>query len=192
MSVYNECEDAGLWTLFLEGDKHSLEIIYLRHYDLLLNYGLKYNIGEHLVKDCIQDLFVKLYSGKNLKTTRYVRSYLIKSLRNLILDKISVKKTEQVLDNSDFDIFVNDSALENLFSKNDEDLQVSRKLMKAYSHLSFNQKKIIYLRHIKDMSYKEIADFLGINEQSSMNLYSRTLLKIRKLMLNIKFLFIFI
>lgn len=192
MSIYNECEDAGLWTLFLEGDKHSLEIIYIRHYDLLLNYGLKYNIGEHLVKDCIQDLFVKLFSSKNLKATRYVRSYLIKSLRNLILDKISVRKTEQVLDNIDFDIFVNDSALENLFSKNDEDLQVSRKLMKAYSHLSLHQKQIIYLRHIKDMSYKEIADFLGINEQSSMNLYSRTLLKIRKLMLNIKLFFIFI
>ena len=44
----------------LKGDTKPLEVLYKRHYELLLNFGLKYVSDEEFVKDCIQDLFVKL------------------------------------------------------------------------------------------------------------------------------------
>ena len=57
--------DEALWELLLERKVMVLEILYKRHYDLLLNYGMKVYPNKDLVQDCIQDFFVKLHqSGK--------------------------------------------------------------------------------------------------------------------------------
>lgn len=53
---YYKMEDIALWNLMLKGDMMSLEVLYRRHYELLLNYGLKYCTDEEMVKDAIQDL----------------------------------------------------------------------------------------------------------------------------------------
>lgn len=181
MDVEGEYTDAFLWNLFVQGDKSALEILYKRHYDLLFNYGLKYYACEYLVKDCIQDLFVKLYMAKNIKATPFVIAYLIKSLRNILFDKVNENKTIPITDHLiTFDLSIQDSTLEKLFVKNDRDLVISKKLVQSFSKLSQNQKQILYLRYVKDLSHKEIAAIMDINEQSAMNLLSRTLSKLRK------------
>lgn len=43
---YYKMEDIALWNLMLKGDMMSLEVLYRRHYELLLNYGLKYCTDE--------------------------------------------------------------------------------------------------------------------------------------------------
>ena len=56
-------DDLELWNLMLKGYKKPLELLYRKYYELLLNYGLKVKCDEDLVKDAIQDLFVKLCNG---------------------------------------------------------------------------------------------------------------------------------
>lgn len=63
--------------------------------------------------------------------------------------------------------------------------------MEAYRLLPNNQRMAIYLRYIKGLSYKEMAEVLDINPQSSMNLVSRALTKLRSKLSNDDFLFIF-
>lgn len=58
----NNWTDESLWELLLKRDIEVLEILYRRHYDLLLNYGLKIYPDKELVKDCIQDLFRQITS----------------------------------------------------------------------------------------------------------------------------------
>lgn len=176
---YQYMEDEVLWDLLLKGNIMPLEILYRRHYDLLLNYGLRYSTDEELVKDCIQDLFVKLHKSTRLSSTGYVRSYLLKSLKNILFDKLSSVKITESLHELSFDLVTDDIFLEQLFKNNDEDLQLSKQLMGAYRNLPDNQRTAIYLRYIKGLSYKEIAEVLNINTQSSMNLVSRALAKLR-------------
>lgn len=175
--------DLELWSLLLRGDTNVLEVIYMRYYDLLLNYGMKYSTDTDFVKDCIHDVFVKLHVSNDLKMTVSVRSYLLKSLRNIIYDKTERNKHLLSIDNEFVSLSVDDSVLEAIFSKNDTDLKLSRQLVAAYSKLSSSQKMIIYLRYVKGLSYKEISNVLDINEQSSMNLLSRALAKLRKIII---------
>ena len=144
----------------LKGDTKPLEVLYKRHYELLLNFGLKYVSDEEFVKDCIQDLFVKLCSSTRLSPTDYVRSYLLE-----------------------------DTSLEVLFKDNDEDIQMIKNLQEAYKQLSENQRMAIYLRYIKGLSYREVAAVLEINPQSAMNLVSRTLTSLRSKMTLKEYLF---
>ena len=159
-----------------------LEILYRRHYNLLLNYGMKFYPDTELVKDCIQDLFIKLHQSNRLSPTECVRAYLLKSLKNLLKDKLaSLKETEDV-EAISFSLSIEDATLTALFRKNDEEIRLSKQLLRAFRQLPVNQREIIYLRFIKGLSYKEIANVLGIAPQSGMNLVSRALAKLRTLL----------
>ena len=171
----------------LKGDTKPLEVLYKRHYELLLNFGLKYVSDEEFVKDCIQDLFVKLCSSTRLSPTDYVRSYLLTSLKNLIFDKLSSLKSTEDINALPFDLTIEDTSLEVLF--NDEDIQMIKNLQEAYKQLSENQRMAIYLRYIKGLSYREVAAVLEINPQSAMNLVSRTLTSLRSKMTLKEYLF---
>ena len=184
-------DDLELWNLMLKGDKKPLELLYRKYYELLLNYGLKVKCDEDLVKDAIQDLFVKLCNGKYLLATQYVRAYLLKSLRNILYDKLSAVKPMQNVDELPFELWVDEDFLSVVFEDCNEGRVRAKKIMEVYRLLPNNQRMAIYLRYIKGLSYKEMAEVLGINPQSSMNLVSRALTKLRSKLSNDDFLFIF-
>ena len=150
---------------------------------------IKYVSDEEFVKDCIQDLFVKLCSSTRLSPTDYVRSYLLTSLKNLIFDKLSSLKSTEDINALPFDLTIEDTSLEVLFKDNDEDIQMIKNLQEAYKQLSENQRMAIYLRYIKGLSYREVAAVLEINPQSAMNLVSRTLTSLRSKMTLKEYLF---
>ena len=66
-------------------------------------------------------------------------------------------------------------------SKDDLFLAKEKALAKALNSLSNKQREILYLHYIKELSHKEISIIMDINEQSSKNLLSRTLTKLRSL-----------
>jgi len=184
MMQYTLCnmKDVALWNLVLKGDMKALSVLYQKHYELLLNFGLKYTSDEELVKDCIQDVFVKICTSKRLSSTVYVRSYLLTSLKNNISDKLSSLRLTEELDEYTFELRVEDAAIESLFRENDEELQLSKKLISAYRSLPENQRMAIYLHYVQGLSYREMAAVLNVNPQSSMNLVSRALASLRSRM----------
>jgi len=181
ISPLGEIDDLSLWNLLIKGDQKALELLYQKYYSLLLNYGLKCNPNKELIKDCIQDLFVNIYQNSNITADITVRSYLLRALRNNLIYKLSSQKEEESLDDVAFHIPENEDLFEQLFPKNDDDMLLARRLLDAISQLSANQKSVLYLRYVKELSYKEIADVMDINVQSSMNLANRALTKLRSL-----------
>lgn len=189
---YQNMSDVVLWELILKGDMKAMSLLYKKHYELLLNFGLKYTPDEEFIKDCIQDVFVKLCASKRLSSTKYVRSYLLTSLKHIIFDKLSSLKVTEELDEYFFELKIENSVLETLFKDNDEDLQLSKKLINAYKSLPDNQRMAIYLRYVRGLSYKEMAIVLNVNPQSSMNLVSRALTSLRSKMTLEEYLLIMI
>ena len=190
MAASSEMDDIALWGLLIKGDQKALEILYQRYYSLLLNYGLRCSTHKELVKDCIQDLFINLYQNTHINVTNItVRSYLLKALRNNLTYKLATNKEADLLDDSVFHIPLNEDLFEQLFPKNDHDLQLARRLLEAISQLSPNQKTVLYLRYVQELSYKEIADVMDMNIQSSMNLSSRALAKLRTLVTQDEYFF---
>ena len=174
--------DEALWELLLERKVMVLEILYKRHYDLLLNYGMKVYPNKDWVQDCIQDFGVKLHQSGKLCHTECVKTYFLKALRNLLIDKLSAVKETVDLEKVSFQMTIDDSVLSRLFDKNDEDIRLSHQLLEAIQQLPVNQREAIYLRYVKGMAYKEIAGVLGIASQSSMNLVARAIAKLRTVM----------
>ena len=177
--AYNSIKDEALWDFARQGDAKALSVLYCRHYDLMFNFGLKYVHDEEFVKDCIQDIFVKFSVSRRLSHTDYVRSYFLTALRNSILDKLPARRPADKLDERVFRMEIEDAAIERMFNHSDEQVRLGKRLMTAYGELTGNQRTAIYLRFVSGLSYKEIAAVLEINPQSSMNLVSRAIARLR-------------
>ena len=169
-------DDMTLWSSLIEGNLRALETIYKRHYALLLNYGLKFCQDIELTKDCIQDVFVKLHKSKELSQTVSPRAYLLKALRNTLYDNLLLSKETTSLDEFAFHISESHDLFEQLFFKNDEDLQLSKQLLKAFfppfqsenNLISSLRQRVVSQRNCGDNEYQcavvnELSES-GINE----------------------------
>lgn len=171
--------EAELWSKVLSGDMTALSLLYKQNYHLLFNWGMRFVSDEEFVKDCIQDVFVKICSSRKLSSTPYVRSYLLTSLRNMIFDRVASAHDDVSITGRLFEIDDNDSGIEQLFKDDDDSRMLGRRLVMAYNSLTYNQRVSVYLRYVRGLSYKEIAAVMEMNPQSAMNLVSRALKSLR-------------
>ena len=95
MDDFQQITDEALWMLCLKGDEKAFECLYRRYYQMLLCYGLNINPDQDVVKDAIQDLFVRLMSGRRrLSETTSVKGYLLRALKNSLIDIFDRKQRE--------------------------------------------------------------------------------------------------
>jgi len=171
MTAFEELE---VWAQFKNGDKRAFEAIYHRHYGALVNYGLRLKQDVNFVEEAVQDLFVKLWQNRdNLNRPASLKHYLLKSLRNIIYNKLNAVSREfYVGDETDmlgFEFHIpRDSA--------DYHQQLLKKLM---AELTDRQKEAVYLFYQEELSYQEISDVLKIKIGGTYKLIYRALEKMK-------------
>lgn len=167
----------------MTGNKEAFKEIYCRFYSLLYNYGSKLVSDQDLVKDCIQDIFIKLIQNyQSLSTTPNVRGYLLKALRNKLYDTLEKERATDDISLYE-ETFITDELLPLLSFDDSEADHRAKHLMEVFSELSPHQQEIIYLYYVNELKHEEIAVIMEINYQSSKNLLFRSLSKLRKLYL---------
>lgn len=186
MDQQSQISDSELWLSFLAGDDYALEKIYRKYYRDLLAYGCKMFQDKDVVKDCIQDLFIKIHTHRqNLSPTLSLRPYLTLSLKRTIYNVLRDEREIYDIENLPFNLASESDIIENLFPNNDEQMERRKKLIIAVGMLSARQKEAIYLRFIQELDFYEIGETLEINYQSARNLIFRTLVKLRNFYLSL-------
>lgn len=172
-----------LWDNFRAGDNDAFSLLFETYLESLYRYGLKFISDESIVKDCIQDLFIKIYNNReSLSPTTNPKFYLLFSLKNMILDTLSENKRITYVPPGDLPFIAShyntmgDETNEN--EENEEELKL--KFEQVLGMLNARQKEAIYLRFQLELSYEEITKLLGINYQSVRNLIHRAITKIRE------------
>ncbi|WP_215666962.1 RNA polymerase sigma factor [Bacteroides ovatus] len=170
-----------LLTSFQAGNMAAFSQLYNLHINVLFNYGLKLTIDKELLKDCIHDIFVKLYTKKDeLGTIDNLRSYLFISLKNKLCDELrrrmymSDTAVEEVSISTPTD--VEDDYMEEEQRKNE--FSLVRRLL---DQLSPRQREALTLYYIEEKKYEDICEIMNMNYQSVRNLMHRGLTKLRSL-----------
>ena len=166
---------------FQAGNMAAFSQLYNLHINVLFNYGLKLTIDKELLKDCIHDIFVKLYTKKDeLGTIDNLRSYLFISLKNKLCDELrrrmymSDTAEEEVSISTPTD--VEDDYMEEEQRKNE--FSLVRRLL---DQLSPRQREALTLYYIEEKKYEDICEIMNMNYQSVRNLMHRGLTKLRSL-----------
>ncbi len=155
--------------------------LYDKTIDNLFAFGVTYTTDREMIKDCIQDVFVKLYTKRHeLDSVVNIESYLYVSLRNRINDEF--RRNLHLCDKE-----IDDSSLNQLFESEEgydmERIEEENKRSKTVSEymkcLSPRQQQIINLYYVERLKYDDICQVMGINYQSVRNLMHRSLLRLR-------------
>lgn len=85
---FNLNEEYQHWKAFKKGNTDSFSHIYQKYSAGLYNYGAKFSADKDLIKECIQELFVQIWTKRNsIGNPAHIKNYLYKSFRNLMLKK---------------------------------------------------------------------------------------------------------
>ena len=173
--------DDVLWQKFLSGDTLVYEYIYRQHVQKLFLYGITITKDEELVRDCIQDVFTRIFEKRqSLSKTDNIRLYLIAALRNAILNAIRRQNTYNTFKNTleIEELTEEDTALDKMISIEDE-VEKTKLFNYLLSMLSERQKEIVYYRFVEGMRLEEISRLLNIDYHSVANVIQRALKKMR-------------
>lgn len=138
-------------------------------------------MDKELLKDCIHDVFVKLYTKKDeLGTIDNLKSYMFISLKNKLCDELRKR------------MYMSDTAIEevNMLAptnvENDYAEKEQRKnefflIKRLLNQLSPRQREALTLYYIEEKKYEDICEIMNMNYQSVRNLMYRGLTKLRDL-----------
>jgi RNA polymerase sigma factor (sigma-70 family) len=162
-------EDQLLWKAFLGGDKTSFETIYTRYHPHLYEYGMRKWGDEDLVRDALQDLFVRLWVNRQrIGPTDNIKFYLIAALRNALINASVRQQKYQVAGD---EAFVMEFPEPPAAATRDRQAP----LVAALDQLTGRQKEVIYLRYFEDLSYEQIASLMDISVKGIYKLHYRAL-----------------
>src|SRR5690554_2341045 len=172
----------GLFSKFIEGDKEAFSFFYEFYINDLYAYGISLGGEKEVVKDAIQDIFLKVYfEEKKYSSVDHFKYFLLKSLKNRLYNFYKSKAVSSTTDISEevLNFSITTTVLDKIIEEEDRVIikqQVDDLLLK----LTSRQKEAMYLRYIQELEYEEIAEILDITPHATRKLISRSMKRLRE------------
>ncbi|WP_158856513.1 RNA polymerase sigma factor [Lunatibacter salilacus] len=184
--------DIKFWNGLKNGDKSSLEGLYLTYAEDLYRYGLAVCKNKDVVRDAIQDLFIDLWKyRRGLKNTDNVKRYICKSLVNRVLKVALIEKTRSQPDFYELKSTLYEGYISPIIADGDREDEVLKiKLTTALDRLPKRQRKVIQLVYFERLCGVKVSEVMGINLQSVYNLTSKALVNLKKGLVSVSCLFV--
>ncbi|MCK5781032.1 MAG: sigma-70 family RNA polymerase sigma factor [Flavobacteriales bacterium] len=161
-----------LWQKFLDNDMSAFHRIYRENYQVLFSYAMRFYYDKSSAEDCLQTMFLNiLNSRQKLPKVKNVKAYLMKSLRNQILNSKRTKIDDfPLIADSEFD-----------FKKKGLNENVYGQLKELINKLSPRERELVYLKYFHGFRSTEISTLLDIEYQTVRNILANAITKMRKL-----------
>jgi RNA polymerase sigma factor (sigma-70 family) len=164
---------------FRGGDTYAFSKLYNLYVNLLFNYGCRLTTDTELLKDCIQEVFVKIYNMRTeLDTVANFKSYILISLKNKLCDESRKRVNLSSVAIEELDIISSDN-VENDYIANEKTALDNVFVAQMLDKLSPRQRKAILLYYIEEKKYEDICEIMQMNYQSVRNLIHRGISKLR-------------
>lgn len=165
-------------------EKINIDFFYRTYVDDLYSYARSMRFDQSTCMDAIHDVFYKICtSSKDLSEVKNIKHYLLRSLRNRLLDIYRTKKNNSDLSDEDmyneipFQTYI---TIEDEYILNEEDIHNKEIIQNILNGLTDRQREIIYLRYLQELDYTEISEIMQIPVHSCRKMISKTLMKIRE------------
>ena len=166
---------------FCAGNDYAFSELYDLYVQSLFNYGMRLTQDQELLKDCIHDVFVKVYTKRNEKhTINNLSSYLLISLKNRLLDEF---RRNTFMDDGEVEHYDYRRAAEDVehdYLNTERELMQTAQVAHLMNHLTRRQRQAITLYYLEERKYDEICDIMKMNYHSVRNLMHRGMLKLRE------------
>ena len=186
MQNFTKLTDEQLVALYAKGDNKAFDALLLRHKSRLFNYIYQMVRDRDLADDIFQETFVKAIT--TIKQGRYndqgkFSAWISRIARNLVIDSFRSEKSEASVsaDNADYDVLNRKEFSEETIEDAIIDLQIEDDLRSLIDELPEAQKEVLDMRYYKDLSFKEIAELLGISINTALGRMRYAILNMRRM-----------
>ena len=187
--------DSQLWQQLKNGSELALGKLIKKYFNLLQNYGYKFVRNEDFIKDCVQEVFVEIWSRRqNISQPDSVRAYLLSSVRRRILRESVRQKIngEEEIINIENDLKFAEFSPELVIIEQENSQETIQKVAVLLNLLPKRQREVIYLRFYQNLERDEIAQIMSVNSQSVSNLLQAAFKTIRENWSGIIFHYLFL
>jgi len=171
-----------LWGEFRKGSEAAFIEIYNQYFQVLYDYSFRLTSNRPLCKDCIQELFYKLRKNRSaLPSVQSPKAFLIKSIRNQLLNEIKKSKRSASLNEASVNqpFLVTPSHETVIIARQFSQSQL-RRISWAIAKLTAHQREAIHFFFYEELGYAEIADIMGMTStRAARNLIYRSLKAVR-------------
>lgn len=170
-----------LWKELRLGQRDALDGLFRLFCNSLFDYGIRIINDEELVKDGIQELFLKLWKNhKSLSQAQSVEAYLLLSLRRILLRQVSSRNKRFEHNKTYLEVSFSESfSAEDVIIRGELADEQLEELLMAVNHLTGRQKETLFLRYYHGLTNAEIAFVMNINLQSVRNHLTRAISSLR-------------
>ena len=171
-----------LWEEFRKGSEAAFIEIYNQYFQVLYEYSFRLSSNKPLCKDSIQDLFYKLRQNRSsLPSVQSPKAFLIKSIRNQLLNEIKKSKRSATLNEASINqSFLVTPSHETVIIARQFSQSQLRRISWAIAKLTEHQREAIHFFFYEELGYAEIADIMGMKStRAARNLIYRSLKAIR-------------
>lgn len=174
-------DDSALWLAYRNGDNEALGVIAERYYGALRRYGMKFLVGESVVQDCIQDLFLDLWQNRErISQTPSVKYYLFKAIRHSILAHMRYQQRFTKEESMDWDTSLPENFnAESLLIEQETLNGLVTRMHAQMEALPKREREALFLRYYENMSVADISGVMGVNRQSVSNFLQKGITRIR-------------
>lgn len=180
MAIYTQLDDFELIELLKGGDESAFAEIYSRYAENMAGFACSKLYSLEDARDLIHDLFVKLWENrKQLAISSNLKTYLYLLVRHRIIDKIrkNITREEYADGLKSLHYAYHNSIEQKIYLKELEDT-----IEKSLNELSPRVKEIYQMSRVEELSIKEIAEKLGLAEQTVKNQLSTALKHLQKVL----------
>lgn len=168
----------------VKGNKKGFEILFRTYYKRLCAYAVSFVSQNDLAEDIVTDVFLKLWEKRETQSIpESVSSYLFQSVKNSCINYLNREKNRK---NTISENEINLLNLKIKYPVSDKypltDLigqELEEKIRTEIEKLPEQCREIFYLSRFEELSHKEIAEKLGISENTVKVQIYRALIKLR-------------
>lgn len=173
--------DALLWSQLRAGDEEAFSVLFEKYYSTLVNYGKTLMTESDTVKDCVQDVFVDIWTYRHkLNEAILVKAYLFSSVRKRIARLYVRERIFSRTKDVDTLDFLFDFSIEDQLIASEATAEKVQQLNLLINTLPSRQKEALYLRYHQGLSVEQVSEVLNMNYQSTKNLLHRAILQLRR------------
>ncbi len=171
-------EEQFIFNQMIEGDKNAFRFFFDKYYTDLCNLVNIYIHNKEIAEEIVQDIYVYFWEKREkIKIESSVKAYLLSASKNKSLNFLRNEKTKLLIHEK----FRNTSdSFYEMPSNAMDSLQLREIIDNAINRLPEKCKKIYQFAREQELSYKEIAEELGISAKTVENQMSIALKKLRK------------
>lgn len=162
MRIEYNCEDTSLLSAIKYGDERAFDVLFRKYYSMLCAYGHKFVELEE-AEECVQDAFLWLWENREVMVVQSsLSSYLFAIVHHRALNRINQKEVKSRVENyfcEEMQSLIEDTNFYHIE-------ELTRRIQEAVAALPESYREAFVMHRFKDMTYKEIADLLGVSPKT--------------------------